>query len=51
MLENAMIVPVYHQKKRQKLHQLATKSNDRRSPHGDYLIIVLTEYTNAVHAK
>jgi hypothetical protein len=38
MLGNAMIVPVYHQKKRQKLHQLTTKSNDRRSPHGSYLI-------------
>ena len=37
MLGNAMIVPVYHQKKRQKLHQLTTKSNDR-SPHGGYLI-------------
>ena len=26
------------QKKRQKLHQLTTKSNERRSPHGGYLI-------------
>ena len=26
------------QKKRQKLHQLTTKNNDRRSPHGGYLI-------------